>query len=121
MPSASARRAASNSATSATQTELPNPVKDHLWIQRVVIDPADARTVYLTFSGYREGHNAPYVLRSRNGGQSWQNITSNLPHAPVNDLAIVKGRMYAATDVGVFSSAVAKPRWFASEAACRSW
>ena len=35
------------------------------------------------------------------------------PNPPVNDLAIVKGRMYAATDVGVFSSAVAKPRWFA--------
>jgi photosystem II stability/assembly factor-like uncharacterized protein len=94
-------------------TELPNPVRDHLWIQRVLVDPADARTVYLTFSGYREGDNAPYVLRSRNGGQTWQNITANLPHAPVNDLAIVQGRMYAATDLGVFSSAVAKPKWFA--------
>jgi len=39
-------------------------VKDHLWIQRVVIDPTDAKTVYLTFSGYREGDNEPYVIRS---------------------------------------------------------
>ncbi len=94
-----------------TWTELLNPVRDHLWIQRVVIDPDDKRTVYLTFSGYREGDNAPYVLRTTNAGQSWQNISANLPHAPVNDLAVVKKKLYVATDVGVFTSSEKKVRW----------
>ena len=96
-----------------TWTELPPPVRDHLWIQRIVFDPADEGTVYITFSGFREGDNAPYVLRSTNGGQSWSDISANLPHAPVNDLVVAGGRMYVATDVGVFTSAVAAPRWFA--------
>jgi hypothetical protein len=96
-----------------TWTELPNPVRDHLWIQRITIDPQNADTVYLTFSGFREGDNAPYVLRSRNGGQTWTNISANLPHAPVNDLVVVRGRMYVATDLGVFTSAVTAPKWFA--------
>jgi photosystem II stability/assembly factor-like uncharacterized protein len=67
----------------------------------------------MTFSGFREGDNAPYVLRSHNGGQTWTNISANLPHAPVNDLVVAHDRLYVATDVGVFSSAVAAPRWFA--------
>jgi photosystem II stability/assembly factor-like uncharacterized protein len=97
----------------ASFTELPNPVKDHLWIQRVVVDPSNARTVYLTFSGYREGDNEPYVLRSRDGGQTWQDLSGNLPHAPVNDLAVVGKQLVVATDVGTFSTPNGKPRWVA--------
>ncbi len=94
-------------------TELPPPVRDHLWIQRVIVDPRHARQVYVTFSGYREGDNAPYVLRSQDGGRTWRDISANLPHAPVNDLAVAHGHLYVATDVGVFASSVGKPKWYA--------
>jgi len=50
------------------------------------------------------------VLRSENGGQSWTDITGGLPHAPVNDIVRVRGLLYVATDVGVFSSPAARPR-----------
>lgn len=92
-------------------TELPPPVRPHLWISRITVDPDDPDVVFLTFSGYREGDNAPYVLRSENGGQSWTDITGGLPHAPVNDIVRVRGLLYVATDVGVFSSPAAQPRW----------
>jgi photosystem II stability/assembly factor-like uncharacterized protein len=92
-------------------TELPPPVRPHLWISRITVDPDDADVVYLTFSGYREGDNAPYVLRSDDGGQSWTDITGGLPHAPVNDIVRVHGLLYVATDVGVFASPATQPRW----------
>lgn len=94
-----------------TWTELPNPVRPKLWISRIAIDPRDADRVYLTFSGYREGDNALYVLRSDNGGQRWTDITGGLPHAPVNDIVPVRNKLYVATDVGVFTSPAARPRW----------
>jgi photosystem II stability/assembly factor-like uncharacterized protein len=97
----------------ASWTELPPPVRPKLWISRITIDPTDASRVYLTFSGYREGDNAPYVLRTNDGGDSWTNITANLPHAPVNDIARVGDRLYVATDVGVFTTPAARPRWAA--------
>ncbi|HEY7045002.1 MAG TPA: hypothetical protein VH419_15135 [Nocardioidaceae bacterium] len=97
----------------ASWQELPNPVRPKLWIQRLVVAPDNARTVYLTFSGYREGDNSAYVLRTRNNGQTWTDITANLPHAPVNDLAVVGDRLYVATDVGVFTSPASRPRWTA--------
>ena len=92
-------------------TELPPPVRSHLWISRITIDPDDADVVYLTFSGYREGDNAPYVLRSANAGKSWTDITGGLPHAPVNDIVRVQGLLYVATDVGVFASPATRTRW----------
>lgn len=96
-----------------TFTQLPPPVRPRLWISRIVIDPNDTNVVYVAFSGYREGNDAPYVLRSRDGGGSWTDISANLPHAPVNDLAVVKGTLYAATDVGVFLSRRRAPHWIA--------
>ncbi len=96
-----------------TWTELPNPVRPKLWISRITIDPNDAKTVYLAFSGYREGDNAAYLLRTPNSGQSWTDITGNLPHAPVTDVIVVGRNLYVSTDVGVFASPMSTPSWYA--------
>lgn len=96
-----------------TWTELPPPVRPKLWISRITFDPRDSDRVYLTFSGYREGDDAPYVLRSSNGGTSWEDITGELPNAPVNDIVMVADKLYVATDVGVFTTRAARPRWAA--------
>jgi hypothetical protein len=45
------------------------------------------------------------------GGSHWKNVTANLPKAPVNDLAVIKGRLYVGTDVGVFTSMPGDIRW----------
>lgn len=92
-------------------TELINPVRPKLWISRIAIDPTDPRVVYLAFSGYREGDGSPYLLRTRNSGRSWTDITANLPHAPVTDLVPALGRLYVSSDVGVFTAPASRPRW----------
>ncbi len=92
-------------------TQLTPPVKPRIWITRIVVDPTNSKSVYVTFSGYRAGDNAPYVLHTSNNGKTWTDISANLPKAPVNDLVVVKGTLYVGTDVGVFTSPTKNPSW----------
>jgi photosystem II stability/assembly factor-like uncharacterized protein len=81
------------------------------WVSDVTIDPTNSNVVYVTYSGFRSGVHTPYVFRTTDGGTHWTSITANLPQAPVNDLVIVGGRLYVATDVGVFTSRTGDIRW----------
>ncbi|WP_412542453.1 glycosyl hydrolase [Longispora sp. K20-0274] len=79
------------------------------WVSRVKIDGTRA---YVTLSGYRSGSNAPQVLTTADGGTSWQNITGDLPPAPVNDLVVAPGdTLLVATDVGVYTAAGRSGAW----------
>jgi hypothetical protein len=77
-------------------------------ISAVTADAHDAtgETVYATAMGFAgNGVNAPHVYRSANGGGSWTNISSNLPNAPANALAVDPNdanTVYVAMDTGVY-------------------
>jgi hypothetical protein len=83
------------------------------WVSRVAIDPTDEDTVYATFSGFRNGEDAAHVFRTTNGGTTWNDISGNLPNAPVNDVVIDKERstVYVGSDVGVFYLKNGKKNW----------
>lgn len=94
----------------------------NLYISRVVTAPSTISTnpdeVYLTFSGFYTGSNLGHVLRSTDEGNSWENISGNLPDSPVNDLVwwnsdcgITQKTLAVATDVGVFSSTNEGSSW----------
>jgi photosystem II stability/assembly factor-like uncharacterized protein len=75
------------------------------WITRVAVDPFNSMIAYVTLSGYRYDEYLPHVYRTTDAGTSWQDISSNLPDAPVNDIIVdpnIAGRIYVGTDVGVF-------------------
>src|SRR5690606_17887189 len=58
-----------------------------------------------TFSGFRYGEDSGHVYKSGDNGNTWTNISSNLPDVPVN--SIVKDmyeKLYLATDIGVMFS-----------------
>jgi len=83
------------------------------WVSRVAIDPTDANTVYATFSGFRNGEDAAHVFKTTNGGDRWNDISGNLPNAPVNDVVIDTERstVYVGSDVGVFYLKNGKKNW----------
>jgi photosystem II stability/assembly factor-like uncharacterized protein len=92
--------------TGSTWTEITTGLPTR-WMTRVTVDPTDANLAYVAVSGFRNGDPAAHVFRTTNGGSSWQDISGNLPDAPVNDLVLDprnRTRLYAATDVGVFLS-----------------
>lgn len=77
------------------------------WITRVTASPTDAATAYLTVSGYRWNEPLPHVFKTTDLGQNWQNISSNLPEAPMNDILVDPANpatLWAAGDMGVFTS-----------------
>jgi hypothetical protein len=87
------------------------------WITRVTVDPTDANLAYVAVSGFRNGDPAAHVFRTANGGSTWQDISGNLPDAPVNDLVLDprdRTRLYAASDVGVFLTTDTGATWTAA-------
>src|SRR5205814_1126973 len=83
-------------------------------ITSIVVDPVDPSIAYVGFGGFSPDN----LWRTTNGGATWVDITGNggtgLPDVPVRSVAIhptVSGWMYAATDVGVFSSEDGGATW----------
>jgi photosystem II stability/assembly factor-like uncharacterized protein len=84
------------------------------WVTRVAVDPKDENMVYATFSGLRWADPEPRVFRSSDMGDSWTNISSNLPDAPVNAFEIDRNNsniLYLGNDVGAFISYNAGASW----------
>jgi photosystem II stability/assembly factor-like uncharacterized protein len=85
-------------------------------ITRLTFDPNDARVAYLTLGGF----SADNLWRSGDGGATWQPIVGTaplaLPDAPVYGIAIHPDDpavLYAATEVGVFTSDDGGAHWTA--------
>lgn len=83
------------------------------WVTRVAVDPRDEQTVYATFSGYRAGEVASHVFKTTDGGESWRDISGNLPNAPVNDIVVdrTSGTVIIGGDVGIYYLKNGKKNW----------
>ncbi|MEL6942432.1 MAG: glycosyl hydrolase, partial [Bacteroidota bacterium] len=76
------------------------------WITNIQADPNIAGHAYLTVSGFRYNSNLAHVFRTEDYGETWIDISSNLPDVPVNDIVknSITEHLYIATDIGVFFS-----------------
>ena len=81
-----------------SSSSLPNR-----WVTKVKASAEDPQEVFATFSGYRFGEDDGHVFHSISNGDTWTDITKNLPDIPVNDIeySMYEG-YFVATDVGVF-------------------
>jgi len=84
------------------KNKLPNrPVSD------LAVDRSNYRIAYLAYNGYDEAtpHTPGHAFKTTDGGQTWQNVTGNLPNVPLNSLLLdpsYPNTLYAGTDVGAF-------------------
>ncbi|HLF26595.1 MAG TPA: hypothetical protein VJG32_09670 [Anaerolineae bacterium] len=71
-------------------------------VTRVAVDPDDAAIAYAVFGGFelqtpgQPGH----VFRTTDAGESWEDITSNLPDAPLSSVVVDTRPDYAGVYVG---------------------
>lgn len=82
--------------------------------QRIVIDPENVETIYVTFGGY----SADNIYKSTDAGVTWRDISGAgedaLPAAPVRSLVIHPQDshvIYVGTEVGIFASDDAGETW----------
>jgi len=75
------------------------------WVTKVMASPFIHNEVFVTLSGYRFGEDNGHVYHSDDYGNTWTDISTNLPDIPVNDIEM--GGLfgyYLATDIGVFQT-----------------
>ncbi len=85
------------------------------WITRVSPHPDSASIVYVSLSGYRTNEFDPQLWRSDNYGETWVDVSGNLPDGPANDIIVdpqATEYLYAGTDFGVLYSDNYGQEWF---------
>jgi uncharacterized protein (TIGR03437 family) len=95
------------SGTDAKWTDRSSRVPNRV-VTQIAVDPTNSSTAYVTLSGFAlpwdsEGN----VLTTTNGAETWQDITSNLPNIPMNDIVIdpdLPKTLYVASDLGTFGT-----------------
>ncbi|MEA2271358.1 MAG: hypothetical protein QOI98_66, partial [Solirubrobacteraceae bacterium] len=93
--------------TQATDPDLPTA-----WITRLQVDPKNPNNAYVAYSGIRAGDKAAYLLRTRDGGANWDNISGDLPKIQVSDVNLIGDKLVVATDVGVYASRDQGAHWY---------
>ena len=87
------------------------------YITSIAADPKKPRRVFVTLGGYTRRWLPPgavgdenlnigkgHLFRSNDAGQTWRNVTGNLPDAPATWVEIRGGQLLVGTDVGAFAS-----------------
>jgi len=87
-------------------------------VSSIAVDRSNWRNAYVAYNGFdaatpnRPGH----IFKTTDGGQAFQNMTSNLPDTPVNWLVLdpaYANTIYAGTDVGAFVTFNGGGHWYA--------
>lgn len=71
-------------------------------VAAIAVDPQNAAHLFVCVGGFTEGTK---VYESTDSGDSWNNISGNLPNVPVNSIVYQNGTddgLYVGTDLGVF-------------------
>jgi hypothetical protein len=73
-------------------------------VSDIVVSPSSPMTAYVSVGGFGHGH----IFHTTNGGDTWTDISANIPDLAVNGLAADfrtnPPTLFAANDVGVFAS-----------------
>jgi hypothetical protein len=85
------------------------------YVSDVKASPHDANRVYVSHTGYRDNEFIPRIHRSDDRGNTWQDISANLPNIAINDMYILPGHadsvLFVATDAGVYASKDGAQNW----------
>ncbi|HMC38955.1 MAG TPA: hypothetical protein VKI19_04780, partial [Acidimicrobiales bacterium] len=96
----------------AASTGLP-----HEQISDIAVDPRNPETIYVGLRQFivmgadPKATGNQKVMVSHNGGQTFTDLTGDLPRADAHRLALRNGQLYVATDVGVFTAKAGSTSW----------
>jgi hypothetical protein len=111
-PGCKAVEAASNCWHMAASQGLP-----HEQVSGIAVDPKNPNTIYVSLRqlivmGADPTQTGPQkVMVSHDGGNTFQDLTGDLPTADAHRIALRDGQLYVATDVGIFTAAAGSTHW----------
>jgi uncharacterized repeat protein (TIGR01451 family) len=76
-------------------------------VTQIAVDRSNYRIAYVAYSSFNASTPSTpgHVFRTSDGGQTWADVSGNLPDAPVNSIILdpsYANTLYAGTDVGAF-------------------
>lgn len=93
-----------------TWTEIPSNLPTSRYPMDMTVDPTDEAVAYVTYSGFGTGH----VFRTEDYGQTWVDITGDLPDVPTNAVIVdplFPNNVYVGNDLGLYVSADYGETW----------
>ncbi len=88
-----------------TWKKIMNGLPFEKWVSKITTSAYDMGTVYMTQNGKRDDDFNPYIWKSIDFGETWEDITGNIPLGPVNVIRedpVDRNILYVATDIGVY-------------------
>lgn len=87
-------------------------------VDQIAVDRSNWRIAYAAYGGFGAATpgNSGHLFATTNGGQSWSDISGNLPDTPINSVVADptdSKTIYVGTDVGPFLTTNGGQRWFA--------
>ena len=90
-------------------------VPEQTWITRVLLSSHHEETLYATLTRHQDNDFRPYVIKSTNLGESWQQITGDLPELGTLRVIIEHpgnpNLLFVGTELGVFMSIAGGNHW----------
>ncbi|MFC2164183.1 WD40/YVTN/BNR-like repeat-containing protein [Acidobacteriota bacterium] len=86
-------------------TDITKGLPYNKHVSRIVASKYDEGTVYLTLNGRRDDDFVDYIYKSTDYGQTWVDISGNIPCGPVNVIREDPKKeniLYLGTDLGVY-------------------
>ena len=105
-------KAATNCWHMAASEGLP-----HEQISDIAVDPSNPKTIYVSLrqmivmGADARVTGKQKVMVSHDGGETFKDLTGNLPIADVHRIGLRNGHLYVATDVGMFTSVAGSKKW----------
>ncbi len=97
------------------KVEKPAGAPENAYVQRIVASQHDAGTVYVAYENHQNGDFKPYLLKSTDMGQTWANISNNLPERggvyAIAEDHVNKNLIFAGTEFGLYFSNNAGQKW----------
>ena len=96
-----------------TWNDITPPMRPR-WTTSVLPHPTEEHIAFVSFSGFRFDSNDGHIYKTEDFGNTWTDITGDLPDVPINDIQVdlnEQGLLFAATDIGVFYSANEGVNW----------
>jgi photosystem II stability/assembly factor-like uncharacterized protein len=90
------------------------PGNPEYWVSRVEASHHDPGTAYVTFTGYRRDDFRPFAYRTSDYGETWTDISSNLPEGPLNVIREHprnRSLLFAGSELAVFVSTDRGDSW----------